>query len=546
MNQLRTNDPTSLGHHTILGRIGAGGMGQVYLGRSPGGRLLAVKVVRDDFAQSPDVLTRFRREVETVGRVRSAYTAALVDYDVTSKPYWLATEYVSGPTLGAAVPAAEGLPAEVCLLLFAALAEALADVHARGVSHRDLKPQNIILSSVGPRLIDFGIARASDQTALTQVGQTVGSLGYTAPEAMTEGPVGPASDMFALGATMAYAATGRAPFGSTMASVVYRSMKGEIDLTGVDSRIAELITACVSTDPDLRPDPAEIIRRCDVRTSLTENQVYRALVDRAESPVPDPTRTTVDAGLSDPTRSDAPTALRTTPVTALAPAADAAADAGTGTDGAAPGRDRRRTYRWAAAAAAVVVVAGSLTAVGLLRNSDTSRAAEGAGASASDARHPEAPPADGKPADGEAVDGEPAAAEPAPEEAAPVEGPLTGLNDTCVHVANSDPQDGSALQMWTCNGTDAQRWDLTDEGQLRALGKCMDVEWSGTENGTPVRLWECNASDAQKWEPQPDGTLRNTGSGRCLDIPSGNTENGTALVLWDCLGNDNQVWRLPA
>ncbi|RDG39704.1 serine/threonine protein kinase [Streptomyces corynorhini] len=520
-------------------------MGQVYLGRSPGGRLLAVKVVRDDFAQSADVLTRFRREVETVGRVRSAYTAALVDYDVTSKPYWLATEYVSGPTLGAAVPTAEGLSAEVCLLLFAALAEALADVHARGVSHRDLKPQNIILSSVGPRLIDFGIARATDHTVLTQAGQTVGSLGYTAPEAMTEGPVGPAADMFALGATMAYAATGRAPFGSTMASVVYRSMKGEIDLTGVDSRVAELITACVATDPALRPDPAEIIRRCDVRASLTENQVYRALVAEAESPVTDPARTVAsnsaptdiapaDFTPADVTLAGAATAPRTAPMTALAPAAGTAGGtgAGAGTAGASPGRDRRRAIRWAGAAAAVlVVVAGSLTAVLMREGSDTSKSPGTAGSSASpsNVKLPE----------------EPAPEEPAPEEPAPVEGPLTGLNDTCVHIANSDPQDGTVLQMWTCNGTDAQRWQATDEGQLKALGKCMDVEWSGTQNGTPVRLWECNGSDAQKWEPQPDGALRNTGSGRCLDIPQGNTENGTELALWDCLGNPNQFWRLP-
>ncbi|WP_329068197.1 serine/threonine protein kinase [Streptomyces sp. NBC_01429] len=540
MNQLRTTDPTKLGHHTILGRIGAGGMGQVYLGRSPGGRLLALKVVRDDFAQSADVLTRFRREVETVGRVRSAYTAALVDYDVTSKPYWLATEYVSGPTLGAAVPTAEGLPAEglpaeVCLLLFAALAEALADVHARGVSHRDLKPQNIILSSVGPRLIDFGIARATDHTVLTQAGQTVGSLGYTAPEAMTEGPVGPAADMFALGATMAYAATGRAPFGSTMASVVYRSMRGETDLTGVDSRVAELITSCVSTDPALRPDPAEIIRRCDVRTSLTENPVYRALVAQAETPVPDPTRAAADATLMDATLADARTAPRTAPMTALAPAPDSAAHTGTGTGtaGSPPGRDRRRTFRWAAAAVAVLVVAGSLTAVGLLRDSDTSKTPKGSGTSHS--QLPDPPPASG----------DPAAEEPAPEEPAPAEGALTGMNDTCAHIANSDPQDGSVLQVWTCNGTEAQRWQMTEDGRLQALGKCMDVEWSGTENGTPVRLWECNTSDAQKWEPQPDGTLRNTGSGRCLDIPSGNTENGTELAIWDCMGNDNQIWRLP-
>ncbi|MFE3600326.1 ricin-type beta-trefoil lectin domain protein [Streptomyces sp. NPDC059142] len=521
MKKLRTTDPTKLGPHTVLGRIGAGGMGQVYLGRSPGGRLLALKVVRDDFAESADVLARFRREVETVGRVRSAYTAALVDCEVDARPYWLATEYVPGPTLGAAVQSQRpgGLPDRFCLLLLAALAEALADVHARGVSHRDLKPQNIILSADGPRLIDFGIARTADQTALTQLGQTVGSLGYTAPEVMADNSVGPAADVFALGATLAYVATGRGPFGENAAGVVYRTLHGEIDLDGVDPVLAELITACVAVDPARRPDPAEIIRRCDVRTALTDDPVYRQLVSDPQSATP----TVVDGGAEGLGPSGAPGSdphealtVAAAPRTLIAPQPPAPAPP------AAPAG--RRAALVSAGVATVVAVVGAVLLV-VQPNWGESDSTDLAGPTPTSAA--------------------PSPVELTPEKPADPEGAVTGMASKCLHVANSDTENGAVLQLWTCNDTDAQRWKVVEGGSLQALGKCMDVEWSGTENNTPIRLWDCNGSAAQQWESQGDGTLRNLGSGRCLDLTDGVTENGTPLILFDCHGSENQVWRLP-
>ncbi|WP_030728566.1 serine/threonine-protein kinase [Streptomyces sp. NRRL S-237] len=278
MEALRDVDPAHIGAHALLARLGAGGMGQVYLARSPGGRLVAVKVIRDEITGHPEALARFRREAETVRAVRSAYTANLIDASLAGAPYWLATEYVAGPTLGHAVAERGGLPADTCRRLFAALAEGLASVHAYGVTHRDLKPQNVILGAQGPQLIDFGIARGVGETALTQDGQAPGTPGYSAPEVLLGAEAGAAADVFALGATLAYAATGRPPFGTGVATTVsYRSVHEPVDVVGVEPGLAGLIEACVAKDPAVRPDLREVIARCGVRDALIDDPVYLGL-----------------------------------------------------------------------------------------------------------------------------------------------------------------------------------------------------------------------------------------------------------------------------
>ncbi|MFF5782768.1 serine/threonine-protein kinase [Streptomyces virginiae] len=275
MEALRDVDPARIGAHALLARLGAGGMGQVYLARSPGGRLVAVKVIRDEITGHPEALARFRREAETVRAVRSAYTANLIDASLAVAPYWLATEYVAGPTLGHAVAERGGLPADTCRRLFAALAEGLASVHAYGVTHRDLKPQNVILGAQGPQLIDFGIARGVGETALTQDGQAPGTPGYSAPEVLLGAEAGAAADVFALGATLAYAATGRPPFGTGVATTVsYRSVHEPVDVVGVEPGLAGLIEACVAKDPAVRPGLREVIERCGVRDALIDDPVY--------------------------------------------------------------------------------------------------------------------------------------------------------------------------------------------------------------------------------------------------------------------------------
>ncbi|MFH8800971.1 protein kinase [Streptomyces sp. NPDC017936] len=299
MHPLTDADPDRIGRYRLTGRLGAGGMGTVYLGSTPGGRPVAIKVIGGQLAYDEVALERFRREVDTLHTVRSAYTASVIDCGLDTPPYWFATEYVPGRTLHSAVSASGALPAPLCRSLLAALAEGLSDIHVHGVLHRDVKPQNIILSPVGPQLIDFGIARGSGQTALTQVGLTAGTPGFTAPEAFDGEEVGFAADVFALGATLAFAATGRPPFGDgAFPAIAYRTLHGDIDLEGVESGLAAIITACIDRDPARRPAPGEIVELCQSHTSLANDSVYqRIATPGTASGAPVPTSVLVPTAL---------------------------------------------------------------------------------------------------------------------------------------------------------------------------------------------------------------------------------------------------------
>ncbi|MFF3330171.1 serine/threonine-protein kinase [Streptomyces sp. NPDC002888] len=385
MDALKAQDPARIGAHTLLARLGAGGMGQVYLGRSPGGRLVAIKVIRDEITDHPEALARFRREVETVRAVRSAYTANLIDASLDAAPLWLATEYVPGPTLSKAVGERGPLPAESARRLFAALAEALASVHRAGVTHRDLKPQNVILSPQGPVLIDFGIARGAADTALTQTGLAPGTPGYTAPEVIISNQVGAAADVFALGATLAYAATGRPPFGSGPTHAVsYRAVHEDIDTHGAEPELAELIRECVAKDPAQRPGLDTVIARCVVTSALTDDPFYGQLADGVES-VPENLAAAVAAGLVPPGHG-APTPPAYAPtagpgyVPTVAPGYVPTLAPSTPT--AASERRRSRRTPWLVAIAVAVVV-GTASAVVLrtLDGSGGSRAKDGGSSS---------------------------------------------------------------------------------------------------------------------------------------------------------------------
>ncbi|MFD3519151.1 serine/threonine-protein kinase [Streptomyces sp. NPDC058653] len=310
MDELRPQDPARIGVWQILARLGAGGMGQVYLGRSPGGRLVAVKVIRDEISDHPESLARFRREAATMETVRGPYTAQLIEASLDASPFWLATEYVPGPTLREAVRASGPFPPDSALRLLAALAEGLATVHHHGVTHRDLKPQNVILAPQGPQLIDFGIARGLDWTALTQTGTAPGTPGYAAPEVLLRNEVSPAADIFALGATIAHAATGRPPFGGGDASAVsFRTVYESVDLAGVRDDLAALIRRCVAKDPAERPELATVIAGCAVDSPLTADAHYRSVArdtDPVPVPVPDPAPDPAPAPDPDPLRQAAP------------------------------------------------------------------------------------------------------------------------------------------------------------------------------------------------------------------------------------------------
>ncbi|MCF3136126.1 serine/threonine-protein kinase [Streptomyces olivochromogenes] len=373
MDPLKPQDPAHIGTHTLLARLGAGGMGQVYLGRSPGGRLVAIKVIRDEITDHPEALARFRREVETARAVRSAYTANLIDASLDAAPYWLATEYVAGPTLGGAVGKRGPLPADTCRGLFAALAEGLAAVHAHGVTHRDLKPQNVILAAQGPQLIDFGIARGAGQTALTEAGFAPGTPGFTAPEVLLRNEVGPAADVFALGATLAYAATGRPPFGAgDPAGVGYRAVHEAIDLAGVQPELAALVEACVAKEPSARPGLAEVIAGCGVRAALVEDSFYQGLGALSEAvpqtPTVPPVPATPPAGPASP--HDLPTAGQ----------APYGAHAHTYTPTQVTLPARRRGAPWMVAVAVGAVVGVGVATVFVLMDQGKGEGGDGSGA----------------------------------------------------------------------------------------------------------------------------------------------------------------------
>nr|WP_264372790.1 MULTISPECIES: serine/threonine-protein kinase [Streptomyces] len=257
---LTASDPVRVGRYRLLARLGQGGMGRVYLARSPGGRAVAVKVVRDALLREPGFRRRFEREVAAARRVTGYFTAAVLDADPEGDPAWLATEYVPGLALQEAV-ARHGAWAEPAVRgLGAALAEALTAVHAAGLVHRDLKPSNVLLAPDGPRVIDFGIAVAVDDTKLTRTGVVAGSPGYLPPEQLVGQQVGPAGDVFALGALLAYAATGAGPFGGGPAhGVHYRVVHEAPDLAGLPDGLAELVARCLAKDPRRRPPVPELL-----------------------------------------------------------------------------------------------------------------------------------------------------------------------------------------------------------------------------------------------------------------------------------------------
>ena len=220
---LQPGDPQTIGPYRLVGQLGSGGMGQVFLGVSAGGRPVAVKVVRPELAADPQFRMQFGREVAAARKVSGVFTAMVVDADVDGPTAWLATAYVPGPSLTEGVNARGPLPTGALLTLAAGLAESLSAIHAAGVVHRDLKPSNVLLAEDGPRVIDFGISRAVESTALTQAGLVIGSPGFMSPEQAAGYEVGPPSDIFSLGAVLAFAATGEDPFGTgTTAALLYR------------------------------------------------------------------------------------------------------------------------------------------------------------------------------------------------------------------------------------------------------------------------------------------------------------------------------------
>ncbi|UNO39335.1 serine/threonine-protein kinase [Streptomyces sp. MST-110588] len=296
---LAADDPRVIAGYRLTARLGAGGMGKVYLSYTPGGRPVAIKVIRPEFSEDAEFRRRFKQEVQSAQRVQGLFTAPVIDSDADGPTPWLATAYVPGPSLAAAVAEHGRLPVPTVLLLVAGIAEALQVIHGAGIVHRDLKPSNVLLAADGPRVIDFGIARAADATSLTSSGVTVGTPTFMAPEQAAGRAVTAATDIFALGQVAAYAALGTPAFGEgTSHGVLYRVVHEEPNLDGLPEELRELVTRCLTKDPEGRPSVADVIALCGAASGQTQlrrpedwlpTAVAADITGRAAAPAPAPT-----------------------------------------------------------------------------------------------------------------------------------------------------------------------------------------------------------------------------------------------------------------
>ncbi|MBM7441380.1 protein kinase [Streptomyces sp. HB132] len=399
LGPLREDSPRHVGRYTVLARLGAGGMGEVFLGQRDGSGddvvPVAVKTVRRDVAQDPGFRQRFRREIEVARSVTGPALAPVLDGDADAEVPWLAIGYVAGPTLSAAVRRSGALAEEEVRMLGAELARALETVHAAGVVHRDVKPGNVLLAADGPRLIDFGIARGAGATPLTTTSRMIGSPAFMSPEHVAgSGRVVPASDVFCLASVLCFAATGRDPFGDgPVAAVLYRVKYVEADLDGVPDALRAVLQDCLVADPSARPTPAVLAARLapegsvgwpgPVAAHIAEYERELASVRALGGPLP-PGYTPTQGATASRTPEDRPPAQGAGPapdrLSAESPGPTPVDQLPTQGPGLPPGpvADRPARRRRLLGAALVAVVLAGAAAGGLL----AARDADGGGSSA--------------------------------------------------------------------------------------------------------------------------------------------------------------------
>jgi eukaryotic-like serine/threonine-protein kinase len=527
---LAGDDPAEVAGYRLHARLGAGGMGRVYLAFTPGGRPVALKVVRPELGDDPDFRARFRQEVAAARRVHGLYTAQVLDADPDASPPWLVTAYVPGPSLQQAVAAHGPLPEETAFLLMAGVAEALQAVHAAGLVHRDLKPSNVLLAADGPRVIDFGIARAIEATSVTRTGMRIGSPGFMAPEQAEGLPITPAIDVFALGSVAAFAVLGRTPFGEgNEAALLYRIIHQAPDLDRCPPSLRGLIERCLAKAPTERPSPAEVVSQCRERTAGQTLQIAQAWLPA-----------TVSADLP---QHAAPETLFPHTVTVIAgwhgqhgptpPAPVGAEAAAQGIPGGESRAVRGRVTRWplivglAAAILAAGITAGALT---LFSHGGASNGARGTATGAANLSHATA---GSRPT---ATPRSPASTRtsPPPNPGACLIGTWKSVHQDTTNTINGEPvqfSGGGETVIFRANGTSETDWGNGTVFSANVNG----VEWTDTIVGKTTAHWAVQNGEILTSDVSPHGTitLRDNGVYN-TQIPLGIATGTTQYI---CSGN---------
>lgn len=396
MKPLGLPDPRRIGPYRIFAQLGRGGMGRVFLAGAPDGRLVALKLVHAEHVEEPGFRERFRREVAASRRVSGAYTAPVVDADVETEIPWLVTVFVPGPSLRQAIEAAGPLPPQTAARLAAGLATALGEIHAAGLVHRDLKPSNVLLAADGPRVIDFGVARATDgnTSELTHTGWLVGSPGYMSPEQAESKTPTPASDIFSLGAVVYMACTGIEPFmGASTPATLYNVVHAEPDMDAVPEQLRGVITACLAKDPAARPTPEEVLARIGDVPAVTRTwpDAVHALITEQDAAVVEALR---DGGAS-PDVAVVPLLSPEEAISATDPAGARPPESATSWASGTDGRSRRphRVLTTVLAAAALAVGGTAAAMMSTTRPSGSPAAADALQSSSGALHDPGAEPA---------------------------------------------------------------------------------------------------------------------------------------------------------
>ncbi|MER5548893.1 RICIN domain-containing protein [Streptomyces sp. NPDC002589] len=539
---MEASDPIAVGRYRTIAELGRGGMGRVLLGSGPDGRLVALKLVHAQLGMDEGFRARFRREVDASRRVSGAYTAAVIDADPQAVTPWLASVFVPGPSLYEAVEDAGALPVEAALRLTAGLAAALLEIHRAGLVHRDLKPSNVLLTDDGPRVIDFGIARAADSQGadqLTHANALVGSPGFMSPEQAQGLPVSPASDLFSLGAVLVMACTGMGPFaGTSTPQTLYNIVHTHPDLTMVPDRIRWIIEGCLAKDPAARPSPAQLLDSIGAIAPSPQPwpPAVHQLIARQHAEVAQfLAASQQDATLVEPV---APTIVQ--PLTQPGPLTEPARP---------PAPVRARRLRRSAIAAGITTVgivgiAGAVAAAVLAPGHDNGTET----ASAPDASASQSPTSDAT---------APTPQSPAPSSTIGIDPgswyQITNANSgQCVDATNAGTSDGTPVQQWTCGSDQAnQGWKFipTSDGYYEVVNRnvpalALDIIGgpSATANGAQTQLWTFAGGTNQQWKPVPLAAGKYAfvvkHSGLCLDVTNLSTSNGTQLQQWPCTSND--------